>query len=417
MKTPYSREPVDFKLLLLITFKRLRFLIYGICLGAIVFGGMYYLVRTMQANHPKYEAISEVYLKYKDEVEIDNIYINQQTWAQLIYNDLITQYAAEELGNEYSEEVLREKVSATLLSSTFIVTVTGTSYDEEEAIRFANAYANAIVKFCPELDQVREANVFKVAKNGEVIGYEDRTLAMTATGALVGGILTILFLGLYFVIDDSIYIPGTVEIRYGFPALGLVTDRMRKKNYEKDDSYLGNMTGRNVVKTEFYRKWIQVNYKKITAGKKRIAVVGTSLKDNCDYVMNLLSLQVKELKEKEIHDIDHSIIKPEDAFYSSDGYELTFVGSVNDNPQIAQKAAEYDGVIVLLKAGDHNGKLIERALDLLRVQGADVIGAILYEADAGLTRRYVFSPFCSSTKILKEEIYNELDASDIISEE
>ena len=50
--------------------------------------------------------------------------------------------------------------------------------------------------------------------------------------------------------------------------------------------------------------------------------------------------------------------------------------------------------------------MIERALDLLRLQEANVVGAILYDVNSSLIKSYVFSSFSSSTKKLKENIYN-----------
>ena len=45
MKVPYSKEPVDFRLMVLVSLRRIRFIIYGIALGALIFGGCYYLAR------------------------------------------------------------------------------------------------------------------------------------------------------------------------------------------------------------------------------------------------------------------------------------------------------------------------------------------------------------------------------------
>ena len=97
MKIPYSKEPVDFRLLILVSIRRIRFIIYGICLGALLLGGGYYLGKHIFAGMPIYHAEAEVYLQYIDNVEIENIYINKQTWEDLVYNDIIAEYAADEI--------------------------------------------------------------------------------------------------------------------------------------------------------------------------------------------------------------------------------------------------------------------------------------------------------------------------------
>ncbi len=415
MKAAYGKEPMDFRLMVLISLRRARWVIYGTCIGAILFGGIYYLSQNVFNKEAVYSASSDIYIEYSDEIEMNESYINMQTWASLVHNDIVTEYAKEELTGDYTREQLDSMVEATLLTSNQIVTVTAESTDPIEAKELANVFANAICRFAPEMKEVESSKIFKTAYTYEKVGFEDRTWAMILTGLVFGFVLSLLGLLFYFAIDDSVHVPGVIETRYHIPAMGITTDNMRKLNMEAGDSYLGNMTKRNRKKTEFYRQWLSVNYVKLTKGMKRIAVVGTSLGSNTDYVSNLMNLQLKDLREKEIYDLDRNILKKEDAFFSADDYELAFLESVNQNPEAAVMAAKYDGVIVLIKASDHNGKLIERALDILRIQEANVIGAILYDTNASLIKQYVFSPFSSSTKKLKEDIYNARNASDIVS--
>ncbi len=416
MKVPYSKEPVDFRLLVLVSLRRLRFVIYGICIGAIVFGGTYYFVKNVLGGRPEYKAEAQVYLQYIDNVEIENVYINKQTWESLIYNDIIAEYAAEEIGRSLELDEVMGKVGATLLTDTRIVVVSAQSTSQAEARLLANKYAEAVARFAPELKEIDAAKVIKAATYAEVVGFEDRTMEMSVTGAIVGAVIAALLVALYFVWDDSIYIPSTSEIRYGIPTLGITTDSMRKYSINKQDSYLGDMKRKQNKKTEFYRLWLQVNFLKVTRDYKKIAVVDTSLSENYDYVVNLLNSVVKEKKEEEIFNIDRSVIKKEDAYFSSPEYDLFAPGSVNRDPNIAVCVSKYEAVILLIKSGDHNGKQVERALDILRLQGANVVGVILYDVNSELIKRYVFSAFSSSTRKLKEEIDNAINASDIGSE-
>lgn len=411
MKVPYSKEPVDFRLLILVSLKRIRFIIYGICLGALLLGGGYYLGRNIFSGMPIYHADTEVYLEYIDNVEIENIYINKQTWEDLVYNDIIADYAADEIGRRLDIEEVKNKVSATLLTDTRIVVVSCESTSQAEAKMLANKYAEAIVRFAPELKEIDDARIIKRAATAYKVGFEDRTWAMSFAGAILGLVVSALGLVLYFVWDSSIYIPSTTEIRYGIPTIGLTTDQMRKYSLNTEDSYLGDMKRKGNKKTEFYRLWIQVNYLKITKGYKKIAIVGTSLNDNTDYVVNLINSFVKEKREEEIFEIDRCNIKKEDAYFSSPEYEIVAPGSVNNDPRIAATAAKCDATIVLIKSGDHNGKLVERALDLLRLQEANVVGAILYDVNSALIKKYVFSSFSSSYRKLKEDIYNVRNAA------
>ena len=405
MKVPYSKEPVDFRLMVLVSIRRIRFIIYGICLGALIFGGGYYAARNIFSGRPEYRAEAKVYLQYIDNVEIENIYINKQTWEDLVYNDIIAEYAADEIGRSLEMEEVKEKVSATLLTDTRIVVVTGQSTSQAEAKLLANKYASAICRFAPELKEIEDARIISNANHAEKVGFEDRTWAMSASGAIFGGIVSAIWLFLYFIWDTSIYIPSTTELRYGIPTLGLTTDQMRKFSIKKDDNYEFEKPREN-KKTEFYRLWLQVNFLKITKGLKKIAIVDTSLTDDSHYVINLIHSILKEQRNKEISDIECGKLKKEDAYFSSPEYEIVAPGSVNNDPTIAATAAKCEATIVLIKSGDHNGKMIERALDLLRLQEANVVGAILYDVNSSLIKSYVFSTFSSSTRKLKENIYN-----------
>ena len=404
MKVPYSKEPVDFRLMVLVSIRRIRFIIYGICLGALIFGGGYYAARNIFSGRPEYKAEAKVYLQYIDNVEIENIYINKQTWEDLVYNDIIAEYAADEIGRSLELEEVKEKVSATLLTDTRIVVVSAQSTSQAEAKLLANKYAAAICRFAPELKEIEDARILSSASHADKVGFEDRTWAMSASGAIFGGIVSAIWLFLYFIWDTSIYIPSTTELRYGIPTLGLTTDQMRKFSIKKDEAYEDKP--KENKKTEFYRLWLQVNFLKITKGLKKIAIVDTSLTDDSHYVINLIHSILKEQRNDEIADIESGRIKKDDAYFSSPEYEIVAPGSVNNDPTIAATAAKCDATIVLIKSGDHNGKMIERALDLLRLQEANVVGAILYDVNSSLIKSYVFSSFSSSTKKLKENIYN-----------
>ena len=404
MKVPYSKEPVDFRLMVLVSIRRIRFIIYGICLGALIFGGGYYAARNIFSGRPEYKAEAKVYLQYIDNVEIENIYINKQTWEDLVYNDIIAEYAADEIGRSLELEEVKEKVSATLLTDTRIVVVSAQSTSQAEAKLLANKYAAAICRFAPELKEIEDARILSSASHADKVGFEDRTWAMSASGAIFGGIVSAIAVFLYFIWDTSIYIPSTTELRYGIPTLGLTTDQMRKFSIKKDEAYEDKP--KENKKTEFYRLWLQVNFLKITKGLKKIAIVDTSLTDDSHYVINLIHSILKEQRNNEIADIESGKIKKEDAYFSSPEYEIVAPGSVNNDPAIAATAAKCEATIVLIKSGDHNGKMIERALDLLRLQEANVVGAILYDVNSSLIKSYVFSFFSSSTKKLKENIYN-----------
>ena len=80
----YGNEPADLKLLLIYFLKHIRFVAYFIILGALLFASAYYLKTFVFVEEHQYVATSELYLVYADDVRLDNVYINDYTWQNLV---------------------------------------------------------------------------------------------------------------------------------------------------------------------------------------------------------------------------------------------------------------------------------------------------------------------------------------------
>lgn len=107
----YEDESADLKLLLIYFIKRIRFVIYFAIIGALIFALAYYFKNFVLVDEHQYVAKSELYLIYADDVRLENVYINDYTWQNLVQTDKAIDYAMEYIGDaSVTEEYLKEVV-------------------------------------------------------------------------------------------------------------------------------------------------------------------------------------------------------------------------------------------------------------------------------------------------------------------
>ncbi|NTV79142.1 MAG: hypothetical protein HGA25_08420 [Clostridiales bacterium] len=146
---------------------------------------------------------------------------------------------------------------------------------------------------------------------------------------------------LIYIWDDSVYIPATFERRYHIPMLGTI-----------------------------YSKELIPNLTFIARDCNTIAFVPVDE----DLEITCVIQEVEEELEAEAK---------EDAFVKVLG-----VGSVVSDPSRCASLRDVDGIILVVRAADHNGKLIEKTLSLLSKQDINIKAALLWEADEALQRCY-----------------------------
>ena len=345
------KEPLNIKLLVLYLAKRFYVLLIGAVLGALIFGGGYYLKTYVFAPASIYVATSQLYLTYSKEVKIDNIYINDYTWQTLAGSDACVEEALKELSEGYTPEYLRSVVKAGLESDVRLVTVTVSCENPDDAVRIANAYEKAIAKLGDRMEDVVEVQVFDSAKTAEKKGFDDRTLRMSITGAIIGLVAALVLLLFLFAVDDSVYLPETTMIRYGIPTLLC---------FAKKDMTLSSWDEKAAAN----------NLKEILSGKQKVCLTDISAENGC---------AVEDIKPclegmKKLTDAA-DIIQP--------------VEGINQNADVLSQIKESDGVILLLKAGKNNGKMAERAMDYLKIHKTDILGFVLYDTDKKRLLKYL----------------------------
>lgn len=340
----YGKEPLDIRLLVLRFLRKSPVILVAALLGAICIGGPYFLKKVTFGPAKEYEAVTDFYIDYAvQENGEEYTYFNQTTWTQLITDDVFTdkiltymsgvgisesEGAIEIISLQEMEKAagitkqqLREYLYATMLSDTRIVTTTVTTNDPELTMEIEKALVQAMDAFGKEQKEIAGVRILQEPTEASFVIADVRTFRACMLGAVVFVFVTVLYLLLYFVLDEGIHIPATFERRFGIPVLGTIHSAELPVLAEK------------------------------LLGEKPVLVTADEKVD---------LEQVKgALAEKGI------------------GVEA---GRVEEMPK--------GNLLLVVKAGAHNGKQIEKILDFCKKCNLDVAAALLWEADEKLIKVY-----------------------------
>lgn len=383
----YGNEAADLKLLLIYFIKRIRYVFYAVIAGVFLFAATYYLTTYVFADEQQYVVTGEFYLVYSDDVRLDNVYINDYTWQNLIKTDKAVEHAMTKIRSNVTEEYVRDSVTAGLVSDVRFVTLTVTANEPDLAIEIANAFQDTIFFLAEEMKDIDTVTVFTKPDSAQKVTIDDRTGRMAITGAVLGVVVSVTWIVLQYVFDDSVYVPRQFEQRYGIPVIG--TCLHNKGSINISQNMIGQKT--NVDSRQIWtQEALKINYEKYTEGCKKVMVVDTSVQENTDYPFDVLKDAKIKLEQEELLEIAMGDRKEEDSFFTADDYALIRTASVNEDAEVARECGKADGVVLMVQAGAHNGKLIERAIDLLEKQDSNIKGTLLYDGDTTLYRMYYF---------------------------
>ncbi len=232
----YGKEPLDLKLLTLRLLRRAWVVLLAAALGALLVGGPYFLKKVTFGPAKEYEAVTDFYMDYAvQETGEEYVYFNQTTWTQLITDDVFTdKILAYMAGMDFKADILqeieaeagitkaelREYLYATMLSDTRIVTTTVTTNSPELTMRINEALIHAMFSFGEEQKEIAAVRILQEPSEASLVVADIRTFRACMVGVVSFVFVTLLYMLLYYVLDDSIYIPTTFEYRYGIPMLG-----------------------------------------------------------------------------------------------------------------------------------------------------------------------------------------------------
>lgn len=353
----YGKEPLNTRLFVLRLLKKFPLVLFAAILGALCIGGPYFLVKVTFGPAKEYEAVTDFYIDYAlQEDGTQHTYINFATWNQLVKDDVFTDkillYLAGEgaftdkeaapLGDVEKAAGITKKelcgyLSATVLSDTRIATTTVRTNDPALTIRIEEALVQAMFDFGEQQREIAEIRILQMPAEASLVIADVRTFRACMVGAVSFVFAAVLYLCLYYAMDEGIHVPETFERRFGIPVLGTIFSRELPVLAEK------LLPGEAVLLTA--DKGVDAEQVKNALAERGVKTAG--------------SFEAEELFERAVPDAENKIEKLE-------GRTILFV----------------------VKAGAHNGKLIEKTLTLCGKCGIAVTAALLWEADEKLIRAY-----------------------------
>ncbi|MCR5676303.1 MAG: hypothetical protein K6G16_11400 [Lachnospiraceae bacterium] len=350
--------------------------------GALIGAAVYYCVHVIYAPAREYAGGARLYLEFSpDAAGNARDFYNAWTWRELITSDEILNTAMGELieagvseerertGDGLSKDHVAVKkeddelwlvsqdlpenemiTRAEVLESTMVrlpsdlrvMMLTVTHRDPAFVNHVLTAMTDALVTFGENNENFREIRVLETTPALMVV-TTDRTRTAVIWGGVLGFLICLFLLFLYYAMDDALYDPEMCGRRFDVPVLGVLSGRQG----QPDEEFAGLMKRELRAGSEARLKSVRRAAILTASGREHESVrVGNALTDALG-----------------AHFLDGAC-----AFVSvSDASELT--------------AGGFDAAIVAVPFGKRNGAYADHLLAELVTQRIPVAGLVLYDVD------------------------------------
>ena len=332
----YPKEPFNFKLFILkMLGKWYQFIIWTIA-GAVLFGSCYYLYKVVYAPAREYQATATYYIEYAQDPSLEEPYsfFNAYTLDSWLTTDVFVEQVMSKLSTELTVEQLDSYIELTVPSDVRVMQLKTVTADPVLTMEIMKAYDEAFLSFAEAQREIDRMVLQDMSDEAEQIKADIRTQRAFVLGAVLGLFAGNMYIILKYLLDDGIYLPDTLSKRHGLKVLG--TD----------------------VSEE-----LAANVAYSVKDMKRVAVTGIGEAPALPEVLKLLKGIAAEV-------------------------EWVLVPAMVQCPEAGEVLRGCDGTIVTVVSGADKSGAIDRALSYYVQQDAAVIGAILWDADEGLLRRY-----------------------------
>lgn len=332
----YSKEPFNFKLFVLKMLGKWYQFVLCMLVGAVLFGGAYYLYKVVYAPAREYEASATYYIEYAKDPELGNAatYFNEYTLNSWVLEDVFVGKVQPLISREVTVEQLDAYLEVTLPSDVRVMQLKVVTAEAELTMELLAAYDVAFNDFAERQREINHIELQGMSKEAEQIKADIRTQRAFVLGGVLGLVLGGLYIMLQYLLDDGIYLPGMLAKRHGVKVLG--TD----------------------VSEE-----LAANVEYAATGCKKVAVTAVGDTPGLPEVLERLKG-----------------IAP--------GVEWVLVPAMIQCPEAGEVLRACDGCILTVVSGKDKSSAIDRALAYYEQQDVTVIGSILWNADEKLLGRY-----------------------------
>lgn len=215
-------EGMDCKKLLLFLLRKLWLLLLLTLAGSIIGGGIYLFYHVVIISNRQYQAISKVYLDFAPD-ETGEVYqaYNGYTWNDLMATDLILDTTMSYLPPDYTREEVTAATEAQILSDIRLLTIIITTEDPERTGAILDATDRSLVALGEREKEFIDIEVIK-EDEARMLAVDPRLFQAFLLGALIACAVVLLIMALWYVLDDSIYVPGDLKSVTRLPFIGYI---------------------------------------------------------------------------------------------------------------------------------------------------------------------------------------------------
>ena len=341
----YGKEPFDMRLFVLLCRRRLWMVLAGILAGAALAGGVYYMKKVTFGGVIPYTMDSKYYLEYAVDPgdQQPYSYFASYTWNDLLKSEAMVEEMLGELSVSMTAEELKAGFEPELMSDLRICYIHTTHRDAEKVREIDRVVGLAMSALGERQKELLEVSLLD---RGEprLAAPDLRTFRACVLGAVLGGFFSLFGLGLQMMLDEKVYVPGTLARRCGLPVAGYVA-REGKPSKE-----LG----------------IQLGY--LLGDKKKVGVTAVGGESDPEGMAGLFG-------------------KLEG---TGEGRTYTPVPGLSQAPEAGERLRGLEAVVLLVQAGRDRGKAVEEMLRQLTQLGVEVDAMVLTGADDRLIRHYLW---------------------------
>ncbi|HBA47792.1 MAG TPA: hypothetical protein DCZ91_08325 [Lachnospiraceae bacterium] len=387
----YGKEPFDLRLTVLRMLYRLPVIAAVTVLGALVFGGGYYVRNVLFCSEHLYAATSVYRVEYHvdSEEELQTSYINAMSWNTYMQSQMFLEMLQSHMagGAELSQQELEESLEAFVWSDLRMPAVTVTTDNPERTEEILRAVDEVMTQDF-SLREIDSISVIDPGRAEEVIP-DIRVGRAVILSALLSCFFAVICLLLKETGDDAIWLPGTIWKRYGLKVAGTPESRELAQNMRY---FFG---GRGDERQESLKSMAQhnterKNEKNEADNREKRNQGGTgqepAIKNGNGsgrHGIAVCMVQEELQPETVLAGLREKCPETVDSSWFAVESPLKEPGSCG-----ALRGAE--GILLAVKAGSHAGKKLEYVLEYLQQQDCEVTAVILWEADEKLIRRYYF---------------------------
>jgi capsular polysaccharide biosynthesis protein len=228
--TRYSDRGIDSKALVATLITKIPLLLVLALTGAVIGSGINFVLATNRQKNAEYVSETEYYIEFAPGRYEAKDYYNAYTWNDVMATDEILGRAMETLGGGYDRNEIRSMITAEILSDVRYLTVTIKGSDSGLVYEVKEALGEALSVFAEDKEEF--TSISRIEDNEIVL---EKIPRFTLRAALLGMTFTLLvgvfLIAFCFCIGSYIYTRLDVSGNFGLSVFGITYRRDTKDCY------------------------------------------------------------------------------------------------------------------------------------------------------------------------------------------